>query len=220
MGILRDLTGQRFGKLTAVERSGSAPTGGARWQCLCDCGNEKVFSTAHLVAKCKPAQSCGCMAKELRSKAQIKHGKCNTRTYTIWTGMMARCTNPIDSAYNRYGGGGRGICDRWLKFANFYIDMGDCPDGLTIERKDNEQGYSPENCIWASWREQANNRRSNQLWEYNGRVLIISQWAEVSGIAKDTLRHRVIKAGWSIEQAITIPVTRRGHKKDVQNNNQ
>lgn len=107
-----------------------------------------------------------------------KHGYSRTPTYNSWQNMIARCTNPNANEYNNYGGRGIAVCNEWMDFSRFLRDMGEKPKGCSIERKNNNKGYNPENCIWASKKEQANNRRSNILIQINGAKYTVAQFAE------------------------------------------
>lgn len=127
------------------------------------------------------------------------------KTYKCWWELKARCTDPSHPAYADYGGRGITHCNRWDRFENFLADMGVCPVGLTLDRIDNNAGYSRENCRWVTMKEQARNRRSNHLLEHKGEVLCISEWAERLGIKKSTIKMR-LEAGWSTEKALTHPV--------------
>ncbi len=125
-----------------------------------------------------------------------------------WEGMLHRCDNPNAHAYNRYGGRGIKVCERWRKFENFCNDMGSRPQGFTIERRNNNKGYSPENCHWASRKEQSNNTRTNRRITYNGKTLTISQWAEQTGLSHCRINRR-LEAGWSVSRALTEPAIHR-----------
>lgn len=140
-------------------------------------------------------------------RASTRHGKYGRRTYNCWAGLKARCTNPTNAAYAHYGGRGITIADRWLDFAAFYADMGDCPPGHTIDRKDNGKGYGPENCRWATMRDQNRNKRSNHVLEYNGETKCLADWAEEFGINPNVLWKR-LKRGWALSDALRMPVAR------------
>ena len=152
MGKIIDLTGQRFGRLVVLSRQGSVGKKVA-WLCLCDCGNKKVIESGNL--KTERTKSCGCFQKEQR----FKHGMYGIPEYRVWGAMLQRCKNKSNSRYKDYGGRGIAVCRRWERFKNFYADMGDCPNGLTLERIDNDKGYFPDNCKWATMKEQRNNSR-------------------------------------------------------------
>jgi hypothetical protein len=116
--------------------------------------------------------------------------------------MKRRCFNPTVKHHINYGGRGIGVCSRWLKFENFFADMGRCPAGMSLDRKDNDLGYNPTNCRWATPKEQARNRRSNRLVSVDGRQITISEAAELAGKSKATIRGR-LNRGWSIERAMS-----------------
>ena len=121
--------------------------------------------------------------------------------------MVQRCTNPNDEAYHNYGARGISVCDRWLDFANFLEDMGESPPRLTIDRIDNNRGYEPGNCRWATYKEQMNNVRYNRIIEFDGKTLTLQQWSEESGINIGTLRNRLFVNNWPIADALTQPLS-------------
>lgn len=130
-----------------------------------------------------------------------------TTIYRVWVRMKQRCYNPNDKAYKWYGGRGLDVSDAWCKFENFYADMGDKPTTKhTLERIDNDKGYSRENCCWATMKEQGQNRRSNRLITYNGTTNSVSVWAEKIGISHESMRKRL--SNWSKEDALTKPRTK------------
>lgn len=134
-----------------------------------------------------------------------KHGKRHERIYQIWCGMIQRCRNPSNPFFPEYGGRGIFVCHRWCNFQNFYEDMGDPPEGMSIERIDNDRGYEPENCKWATRVEQNRNRRRKRILTVNGESKSMSEWAEIYGLKDRTIWQRLSK-GWTEEEAVTIPV--------------
>jgi hypothetical protein len=141
--------------------------------------------------------------------ARTKHGQARlgktTRAYQRWKGMLGRCYNPKNARYPRYGGRGITVCEQWRQsFEAFYADMGDPPPGLTLERTDNMRGYSPENCVWATPKDQSNTRHTNHPLTYQGVTLTLRQWEHRLGYPRFLLQTR-LQRGWSEERAITTP---------------
>lgn len=163
MPRLIDLSGKVFGRLTVIREDGRDKHGQKLWLCKCECGNETHVRTGNL--RSGGTSSCGCLASELSSnrmkKRLIKHGRTNTPEYKTWQSMKSRCYNPKFPYYSDYGGRGIEVCNRWNEsFKNFLDDMGEKPTpDYTIERIDNDKGYFPDNCVWASKTAQSRNQR-------------------------------------------------------------
>ena len=173
------------------------------WLCVCECGALVRLLASAL--RSDHTQSCGCLQKERASIANTRHGKTRTPEHRIWAKMRQRCHNPKSKDFKNYGGRGITICERWSLFENFLADMGERPAGLMLERINNERGYSPENCKWATRIEQNSNTRQNRYWTFNGRTMTTSQWAQSMGI-DDTIFHKRVYRGWGIERILTQPV--------------
>lgn len=139
--------------------------------------------------------------------AQTTHGMTHTPTWRSWMGMKARCDNPNAEGYHNWGGRGITYCERWEEFENFFDDMGEKPDGKSIDRIDNDGNYYKENCKWATRKEQQNNMRSNVIVEFDGLSMTIAQWAEHIGISRSRLQDRLKK--WTVKEALTKPIMKQ-----------
>jgi hypothetical protein len=204
-----NLARQKFGRWTVLEFS-DITKNKYYWKCICDCGSVKRVASNSL--KNGATKSCGCWKEE----RQLRHGQAKfgltTKTYKAWQDMRHRCYNSNDTAYKNYGGRGIKVCDRWLKFENFYADVGDIPKNMTLDRKDNDGDYEPGNWRLATQEEQCSNKRDNHWVEYKSERKTIAQWARSLNINYGTLKSRLIRYGWSEERALTTPV--RGVSKD------
>jgi hypothetical protein len=190
------ITGEmKYGRLTfleVVEKCNEM----ARWKCVCDCGTVKIFYAKHV--KKGSSKSCGCLTI---THGLTRNGKSSTEL-NVYGGMKARCLNHNHIAFKSYGGRGIKICDRWLgSFLNFYEDMGLRPNGKSLDRKDNNGDYTPENCKWSTPTEQQNNTRRNKIIEFEGECLSKAQWAKKLQMPESTFRLWLDKHG--IETAIT-----------------
>jgi hypothetical protein len=218
MGRKIDLLGQRFGRLSVVADAGYRIGHSCAWVCQCDCGNKAVVRSQFLVAGL--TQSCGCLHKE--TFTTLKHGFAKrdrkTRLYQIWEQMKQRCNSPNNNAFDRYGNKGIKVCDQWNDYMSFHNDMIDSylthvaehgEKDTTIDRKDNDKGYSPDNCRWATYKVQGNNRKVNLSIEYKGEVHNLTEWSEIIGMRMGTLWNRLYARNWPIEKAFTTPVQSR-----------
>jgi hypothetical protein len=133
---------------------------------------------------------------------------CETPTYKSWNSMIGRCTNPADPSFQRYGGVGITVCERWTTFDNFLADMGIRPAGTSLDRIDPVGNYEPANCRWASAKVQANNRRNNRTVEYRGETMTVRQLSDITGVSYGLLRQRILNGGWDVELALSTPNAR------------
>lgn len=195
-----DLTGQRFGRWKVLFFSHNIHGKIGLWACRCECGTERLVRGVAL--RHKLSKSCGCLAKD----QSTKHGHWQSPTYESWHKLIQRTTNPNNTSYRRYGGRGITVCKEWLQFENFLRDMGKRPSkDYSIERIDNNLGYAPSNCKWATKTEQMNNTSRNIYLTWGGHTLTKAQWARKINMNPITLDAR-LRAGWSIEDALTRPV--------------
>jgi hypothetical protein len=211
--------GDKFNYLTSIEEAESfkSPSGSVyrRFFFRCDCGN-LCLMTIHNVTR-GTTKSCGCHSYKVSQKINLQHGHSGrvsnngkvTRTYKSWTHMRDRCLNSNCKAYSNYGGRGISISERWMKFENFLEDMGEVPEGLSLDRIDVNGNYCKENCRWANKTTQSRNRRCVEIYEYNGFAGTITEHAERYNLNDDLIRRRVNKYGWSIEKAISTPLNEK-----------
>ena len=196
-----DLTGQRFTELIVLEPDPGR--GGVYWKCRCDCGNLSSTTTSMLLRK--KSKRCGPCGRKLGREKATTHGMTKTVIYNRWKGMISRCYQPKDPSYHNYGGRGITVCDRWREsFENFYEDMGDPPPNHTLDREDNNGPYSPDNCKWATLKEQGRNTRNTVWVEYRGERVKRIELSERFGLPGRLLEAR-LDAGWDIDLAVTPP---------------
>lgn len=194
---LIDLTGQTFGNLTVLCRSPDDSTKHPKWVCSCICGTSTAVMGIHL--RSGRIKSCGCWRR--------KHGWSKTPEYNAWSEMKQRCLNPQNHAFQNYGGRGIGVCDRWINSVeNFIADMGPRPSSShTLERRDVNGNYEPNNCYWATWAAQSNNKRVSLSFTHGGRTMTLKEWSNELGIGYTTLHYR-LERGMSFEEAISTEV--------------
>ncbi len=203
--MFRDLSGRRFGPLL-VKSQFRTEDGRSCWIVECSlCGSEKEMRSDYI----PHAKSCGC-----ENPSVDGHGMRNTPEYGVWDAMIQRCTNLNHASYHVYGGRGITVCNRWRDFSKFFEDMGKRPSPKhTIERVDNNAGYRPENCRWATRHEQMRNTRRNRFITFNNETMCLIDWAKKTGIHYVTIHNRLGKLGWSIERALTTPVRKTRRSK-------
>ena len=228
------IIGQRFGRLVVLGRTEDKIVcyNGKKYrrrmvECQCDCGNIVSVRYDMLTDKKRPTRSCGCLqrditAERLRNTHNVIYGDSRERIHNIWYLIIERCNNPDNSAYHNYGGRGIKVCPEWddgikgyFRFKEWSLNNGYAKD-LSIDRIDNDKGYSPDNCRWATVSEQANNKRNNVILEFNGRSMTLSQWAREIGMPMKVLHARIIRYGWDVERALTQPVRKSPSKKESQ----
>lgn len=205
-----DLSNKRFGRLVAIAPTERRAGGRVVWRCVCDCGNEAFAQSVHLSdgrrVSCGCAKAAGTQIKMRTGRHGHLRGGVPTPTYITWSGMMSRCFNANVPEFPNYGGRGITACERWRDFANFLADMGERPEGMFIERIDNNGNYEPGNCRWATDLEQHSNRRDNFMLTYKGRTACAAQWARELGFKSRFLVDRISRLGWSVERAIETPI--------------
>ena len=207
-----DLTGQRFGRLVVMrfdhfKRGGINKHKNAYWLCRCDCGNTKIISSNSL--RSGKTFSCGCYRKEVIHNRLYKGGK--SKLYGVLRLMLRRCNDPNSEYYHNYGGRGIKVCDEWAcgvqGYYNFrkWAEENGYEDGLTIDRIDNDKGYSPDNCQWSTRKYQSNNKRNNTMVTIDGRTQTLAQWCEEFGVPYSRVRIRYMVMGWDIMDALITP---------------
>ena len=198
-----DLTGQKFNRLTAIRRDPKRPL---NWFFQCDCGTIKSQQAGNV--KSGAVKSCGCLFREMldeRVAVGYANGENKHPLFDLWAGMIARCENPNHKGFHNYGGKGVKVCSRWKDFMTFVKDVGDRPEGTSLDRIRSEGDYEPGNWRWATPKEQSLNTKRNVYLELSGVRLTVSEWSEKLGIDQRTLNRRR-QLGWSDEQILTIPI--------------
>lgn len=207
--VERDLIGQKFEHLTVIARGKDkySKKGQRRkyWICECDCDNKTIIEVREDCLISKHTKSCGCSKKN--NGGQITHGMTGTRIHNVWRSMKGRCYNPNNTIYKYYGGRGIKICEEWLndfqKFYKWAMENG-YNDNLTIERKNVNGNYEPNNCKWATRIEQANNKNSNHFLEFNGEIHTIAEWGRITRINQNIIERRINDLGWSVKDALSV----------------
>ena len=202
MATSNDLTGRVFGRLTVL----SCKEKPRVWVCLCSCGVTTEVITSRLNSG--NTKSCGCLKRTILGDLRRTHGMANSRVkgyaikaYGVWQAMRDRCSNPNRADFHRYGGRGISVCQRWEKFENFYADMGEPPTGTSLDRIDNDKGYSKKNCRWATRKEQVYNSTCIKYVVIKGVSKPLQVWLKESGIKRDTYYRRVRK-GFTKQEAL------------------
>lgn len=201
MGAFKDISGQKFGRLTALYKLNNYNKKGTYWLCSCECGNITIVYTGHLLNE--HTKSCGCLNRE-PTKGNTKHGQTGTRLYHILDAMKQRCYNKNHKHYKHYGARDVAVCDEWRNdFMNFHdwaVNSG-YDDSLTIDRIDNNGNYEPNNCRWVDYTTQNNNRRNTVYLTYNGKTQTIKEWSKELNVNAKTLYTRNFK-NWNVEDIL------------------
>jgi hypothetical protein len=212
---IKEMLGVKYGIMTVTGFSHIRAGQGAFWHCKCECGKLKTISGKHL-RKTKP-NSCGCQTKrkigvtgKTWGDPRKRKNGLQTRTYRTWCAMRARCMNPNVKMFNRYGGRGIRVCERWNDFSNFFKDMGERPLECGIDRIDNNGNYEPNNCRWATASQQARNNSRTRMLTFDGKTMCIKDWSIHIGISYLALTYR-LRAGWSMNKALTQPVRHKSN---------
>lgn len=202
LGQREDISGRVFHCLTVIEFSHRKeyPSGQFQniWKCVCECGTETLASLSQL--KNGKKKSCGCKASEFIASSRTTHGHAShrkngrfDRTYLVWRNMKARCMNPKSDRYSSYGGRGISVCERWLKFENFLVDMGECAEGMSLERRNVDGDYTTDNCMWIPSADQLENKQRTIRITFNGKTQSLARWARELGFVYLTLYDRYKK---------------------------
>lgn len=208
MAKKRELAGQEFGRLLVLYDTSERKDRKIVWHCRCDCGNEVDVIGRSLTAG--HTKSCGCLQRQRAAEANTTHGMNRQgerhSIYGVWATMLQRCENPNVSAYRNYGGRGITVCNEWHDpqvFIEWALSNG-WQKGLSIDRIDNDAGYSPDNCRWVTRKVQARNMRSNHLITFNGKTQTMVEWADELDISYGALESRINKLHWPIEHALSV----------------
>lgn len=201
MGKFIDITGQKFGRLTALYKLHNCHKDHTYWLCICECGNLTEVNSGNL--RNNHTRSCGCLNKDTITK----HGKFKTRLYRIWRGMKDRCHYKTCKAYTNYGARGIIVCDEWKDdfetFYNWAMDN-NYRDDLTIDRIDYNKNYTPDNCRWVDRKTQNRNMRNNRNYTIDGETKCLAEWCEIMNLNYDKVYSRIMYYNWSIERALEL----------------
>ena len=207
MTAMIDELGKVHGDRLVIAKGERSHRGVQYWICRCLlCGAE--HSVRGVALRQNAAGRCLSCASKKAPKYRT-HGMTKSAEFRAWSSMIRRCTNSNDDRWDDYGGRGITVSERWMTFDLFFVDMGHRPSiRHSIERLDNNKGYDKANCVWATPEEQNNNKRTNAIVQFDGRMQSVSRWAKERGIKYATLFSR-IKRGWSVERALTEPIALR-----------
>lgn len=202
--LAKRLDGMTFGRLAVTGWAGRDRKGDPLWTCVCECGETTVVLSRSLLSGA--SKSCGCLSRDVARDCSTTHGLSRTAIYRVWVQMICRCHEPNTEGFENYGGRGIAVCDEWRQSIEVFVrDMGPRPKGATIERKDNNAGYSAGNCRWATRGEQALNKRTSRpLLVYQGESLSLVEWARRFHLPYHTVYNRV-RSGWTLDRVFGTP---------------
>lgn len=211
MSRYKNISGQKFGRLIAIERIGQDEQGILLWKCKCECGNEVIVRVSNLING--HTKSCGCLQKEKAAEVNTIHGgtkrENKSRLFVVWCNMKSRCFNEKATGYGYCGARGISVCRKWREsyevFRKWSLENGYSED-LQIDRIDNERNYKPANCRWITSQKQNNNRRNNRLLTYQGETKTVAEWARKVEIKRGTLSARINRSNWSVKKALETPI--------------
>lgn len=204
MSKFKDISGQKFGRLTALYRLHNTK-GRTKWLCVCDCGNlkEVLYGSLHS----ERTKSCGCYGYERLTNSHTTHNQCGTRLYNTWCNMKNRCYNISNKEYKNYGERGIKVCDEWkddfMAFYNWSMANG-YNDTLTIDRIDNNGNYEPNNCRFINYKQQQRNTTRTKHITINGEKHCLKDWCIILGLNYSTITARINKLNWTIERALEL----------------
>lgn len=202
MGKIKDISGQKFGRLNVIKYAYTDKRHTAIWQCKCDCGN--IVEVRGDALRNGTIQSCGCLQEDRRKEALTKHGQSRSKLYKVYHSMKGRCYNKNNREYHNYGARGIAVYSEWLSsYETFYdwaIENG-YQDGLTIDRIDVNKGYEPDNCRWVNNKTQQNNKRNNIYLTCNNKTQTLMQWANELNLTYSCIHNRY-ERGWNIKEIL------------------
>jgi hypothetical protein len=201
----QELAGRRFERLTVISRATVMQGYNSMWNCICDCGQQRLVRGSHLISGA--IKSCGCLSREKSAVLHFVHGSHGTPTYRSWLRMRGRCYDPKNNEFHNYGARGIKVCDAWRwSFSEFLKDMGERPSlHHSIDRINGNLDYDKSNCRWATASEQQNNKRTNHLLTLDGVTLTLRQWERKMGLGRGRIGDR-LRYGWEAERAVNQPV--------------
>ena len=203
----KDRTGQKFGQWTVLADTGKTKGKCSVYLVQCSCGTVREIQIKRLTSG--RSKSCGCYRTHWPDCPRV-HGKCGTGAYKSWQGMLNRCRNPNMKCFPRYGGRGIEVCERWHSFENFLADMGERPQGMTLDRIDHNGNYEPNNCRWATYSQQ-NRNKSDSVWIFfSGDIRTLDDISSITGVPRGTIEARM-KRRFNIYEAVSMPTPMPGN---------